>query len=158
MKEATAAHSSSQEIPRAALLREHPGVAELEQEKGLGMRGILLPAHPFCFPTFLSTTATSQFWRSDRQLTKLAHLAFINGHNQKPPRTWARWKEILSNIGKQKHLLKPPCFLVKFSVVYCQVSTKSSPLGIGVNTSLSTANCYSVFMSLTDTTTGKHSQ
>lgn len=52
MKEAPAALSSSQGIPRAALLREHPGVAELEQEKGLGMRGILLPCPPLLFPDF----------------------------------------------------------------------------------------------------------
>ena len=44
---------------------------------------------------------------------------------------------------------------MKFSIVYWQVSTKSksSPLGIGVNTSLATANCYSILLSLTDITT-----
>lgn len=45
-KETTAFHSSLHWIPEQPLPKEHPGVAELEQEKGLGMRGILPPCPP----------------------------------------------------------------------------------------------------------------
>lgn len=61
------------------------------------------PAHPSCFSIFLSTTATTHFWMSDRQLPKLDHLAFITRHNHKAPRTRARWKVKFSNICEQKH-------------------------------------------------------
>lgn len=69
-------------------------------------------------------------------------------------------KHSATPANKNTYILKPCCFLVQFSVVYWQVSTKSksSPLGTGVNTSLSTANCYSVFASLAGISTGKHSQ
>lgn len=83
------------------------------------------------------------------------------GISIKPPGPGPDGKKYSATLAnKSTYTLKPCCFLVKFSVVYWQVSTKSksSPLGIGVNTSLSTANCYSAFMSLADITTGKHSQ
>lgn len=76
----------------------------LNRRRGWEWEEFCSPAHPFCFSTFLSTTTTSHFWRSDRQLPKLDHLVFINRHNHKAPRTWARWKETFSNISKQKHL------------------------------------------------------
>lgn len=80
----------------------------LNRRRGWEWEEFCFPAHPSChcllFLYFLSTTATSHFWTSDRQLPKLDHLAFIIRHNHKAPRTWARWKVKFSSIHEQKHL------------------------------------------------------
>lgn len=112
MKETAAAPSSCQGIREQRYWGNIQVLLSLNRRRGWEWEEFCSPAHSFCFPAFLSAAATSRVWRSDRQLTKLAHLAFINGHNHKAPRTWARWKERLSNTGKQKHLhTKPLSFL-----------------------------------------------
>lgn len=109
IKETTAFHNSLNWIPRAAITEGTSRCcwAWTGEEAGNERNSAPLPtpaATAFCSSIFLSTTATSHFWTSDRQLPKLDHLAFINRHNHKAPRTWARWKVKFSNIHEQKHL------------------------------------------------------